>query len=262
MLDIHTHILPGLDDGPRTFEGSVAMAKAFMQTGVTGVVATPHFIWGSAGVEKEKVLVATAALNEYLQEQGVYLKVYPGMEIELCYEIPALLKEGKVLTINGNGKYILIELPFLSLPPFTTEVFYELRLLGVTPVLAHPERNVQLAEDIGLIYEMIRRGVLMQVNGGSLLGYFGGKVRRVAAGMLERNLVHVVGGDAHAPEGERGPTLHLVDSLLQKLVGEEMANQLTKDNPQTIITGAELSYPEPKPPKERRLGFLHKIFSR
>ncbi|MEL7564778.1 MAG: CpsB/CapC family capsule biosynthesis tyrosine phosphatase [Dehalobacterium sp.] len=262
MIDIHAHILCCGDDGAACVEETIQMAEEFSRTGVSCVVATPHFIHGSLEIEPEKIIGLTEEYNQLLKSKNINLTIVPGMEIEMCHEIPGLLKAGKLLTLNQQGRYMLVELPFHSVPPFTQQVFYELKLLGITPILAHPERNRELCEHPEPIWEMVQRGVLMQINGGSLLGYFGSRVKRRAVSLIESNVVHLIAGDAHQADGERGPCLHLVRPVLKKIVGEEKTQVLLNDNPRRVLEGEKVISFEPKKPKTGFAGFLNRILGK
>jgi len=258
MIDIHAHILSCGDDGAASESETVSMGEEFSKTGVNCVVATPHFIRGSLEIPPEKIIALTHRYNQLLKSENSNLTLVPGMEVEICHEIPELLKAGKLLTINHGGKYLLVELPFHCLPSFTRQVFYELMLQGVTPILAHPERNRELLAHPELIGEMVQQGVLIQINGGSLLGYFGNHVRKRAVTLLECNLVHFIAGDAHEAHGERGPCLHLVEPVLVRLVGEEKAKVLLTDNPRAVLEGRGIIKWEPKKPKTGLARFFHR----
>lgn len=262
MLDIHGHILPQIDDGAENLEHALEMARVYEKTGVATVVATPHYIRGCYEVEKDTVLEATNHLNENIRKHNLSIQVIPGMEIEICPEIPELIKEGKILTINNNGKYLLIEPPFYTLPSYTNQIFYELNLMGITPILAHPERNQVLGNNLKMIYEMVERGVLIQVNAGSLLGYFGKEVKETVVTMLKSNLVHVIAGDAHRWDGERGPCMHLVKPILEKLVGVEKTNLVMQQHSLHIINSEHFSYEKPTIPQKGLKSFIAKAFAK
>lgn len=262
MIDIHSHVLFCGDDGSGSREETIEIAREFCRTGVSCVVATPHFIRGSLEIDPEKIITLTKEYNQLFKAEEIKLTLVPGMEIEMCHEIPSLFRSGKLLTLNHPGKYMLIELPFYSIPPFTQEVFYELRLLGITPILAHPERNRELCEHPEPIWEMVEKGVLMQLNGGSLLGYFGSRVKKRAFALLEANLVHLIAGDAHQADGERGPCLHLVKPILEKTVGTEKAQVLLYDNPNRVLAGEKVLTWEPKKPKSGLVSLLNKILGK
>ncbi|NMA15249.1 MAG: capsular biosynthesis protein [Clostridia bacterium] len=240
MIDIHTHILPRVDDGAEDWPEALEMAQKHQGEGTGTVVATPHFIRGSAEIEKDEVLKSVREINRVLKEQEIDLQVLPGMEVEICPELVRLVKEKKVLTINDGGKYLLVELPFFSMPPFTAQVFYELMLFGVTPILAHPERNQIICQDTDQIHRLIDRGVKIQVNAGSFLGHFGGKVKKTALFFLRNGLIHLIGTDAHRAEGERGPCLQLARTVVEKTVGKTPAQHLFEKNPLAVIEGRGL----------------------
>lgn len=262
MIDIHAHILCCGDDGAACAEETIQIAEEFYRTGVACVAATPHFIRGSCEIEPEKIIALTEEYNHLLKTRKINLTIVPGMEIEMCHEIPGLYKAGKLLTLNHQGRYMLVELPFHSVPPFTQQIFYELKLLGITPILAHPERNRELCEHPEPIWEMVHKGVLMQINGGSLLGYFGSRVRKRAVSLIECNLVHLVAGDAHQADGERGPCLHLVRPILERLVGPEKAQVLLNHNPRRVLDGERVMHWEPQKPKNGFVGFLNRILGK
>lgn len=262
MIDIHAHIIPCGDDGSASREETLEMARAFSRSGVERVAATPHFIRGSCEIEPEKIISLTAAYNRLLEADNIPLTIVPGMEVEMCHEIPALLKAGKLLTLNHQEKYLLVELPFHSLPAFTQQIFYELKLMGITPVLAHPERNQELCAHPEPIGEMVHKGVLVQVNGGSLLGHFGNQVRKRAISLLENNLVHLIAGDAHQAEGERGPCLHLARPLLDKLVGKDKSDVLLHHNPRAVLEGESVIPWEPKQGRTGLAGLFNRILGK
>ncbi len=258
MIDIHAHILYCGDDGAASSEETLKMGEEFAKTGVTHVFATPHFIRGTLEIAPERIIALTEEYNCLLKSQNINLTILPGMEVEICHEIPGLYKEGKLLTLNNMGKHLLIELPFHFLPPFTDQVLYELKLLGITPILAHPERNHVLCHNPEPLWEMVHKGVLVQVNGGSLLGFFGSRVKKRALSLIKSNLVHFIAGDAHRAYGERGPCLHLVHPILIKAVGEEKAEVLLKYNPKAILEGKNVLKWEPKQPKTGLARFFHR----
>jgi len=260
MFDLHTHILPGVDDGPQNIEDTLKLAEEFAASGVKTAVATPHFIRGSSEVDKKRILALVLEVNDILKERKINLTLLPGMEIEICHEILDLWKEGRLLTLNDNGRYLLVELPFNTVPPFTEQLFYELQLAGIIPVLAHPERNAVLGENIKMVYDLASRGTLIQINSGSILGYFGNRVKNTAVALLKNNLVHVVASDAHGAHGERGPGMHLARPVLEKIIGPKWTQVLLQEHSRAIIEGKDLIRREPIMPVKS--GFWSKLFSR
>lgn len=199
MIDIHAHILPGLDDGPETPEDSLEMAWAFVKAGYTTVVATPHVIPGVYDHTRAAILHSVRRFQERLQAAGIPLRVLPGAEYHLSDRLLPLLRAGDLLTLNDTGKYLLVELPFYQIPEYVSRFLFELLLAGVTPIIAHPERNDFLARDPAALAEMRARGILAQVTAGALTGLFGSAAKRVAAAFVREGTAQFIATDAHGP---------------------------------------------------------------
>jgi len=197
MLDIHCHILPGIDDGPQTWEQSLEMAYIASEDGIRKIVATPHFIKGSYEPPVQEVLFLTEEFNQRIKKVGLNLEILPGMEVYLELELPAMIKSGEVLTINNEKKYILVEFPPDSIPPHSERILYELQLQGIMPILAHAERNQIIREDPKRLIPFVEKGLLTQVNTSSLQGHFGPKCQEVAKLLLKHKMAHFLATDAH-----------------------------------------------------------------
>lgn len=202
MIDFHCHILPGIDDGAKDWAESLATARYLSQQGVTAIVATPHYMDGFFTPTAQEVLSLAHELQQRIDQAGISVRIYPGSEAQLNPNLPELVQQGKVLTINNQGKYLLVELPFYEVPRYTEDTLFRLRLAGVTPILAHPERNEELARDIDQVAKLVETGCLVQLNLGSLHGMFGSAAEKAAKQLLKRGLVHVVGSDMHGMERE------------------------------------------------------------
>lgn len=260
MIDLHAHILPGIDDGACSMAESLRMAAAYLSGGTDTVVATPHFIQGGFEPEPAAIIAGVAALKQNLAAQGSGLVLLPGMEVEMCFEVPELLRQGKLLTINAGGKYLLLELPFTSIPPCTRQVIYQLGLMGITTLLAHPERNREISRRPVLVDELVQAGALTQINGGSFLGHFGPEVKRAAYELLHKGHVHLVAGDAHQAAGGRGPCQDLVKPLLIENVGQLDADLLLCQNPGAVINGGQVSRLAARQGRKRMAGFFGRLF--
>lgn len=246
-IDIHAHILPGLDDGPETPEESLEMASAFVKAGYTTVVATPHVIPGVYDHARTTILQSVRRFQEQLQAARIPLTVLPGAEYHVSDRLLPLLRAGELLTLNDTGKYLLVELPFYQIPEYVSQVLFELLLAGVTPVIAHPERNDYLVRHPGALAEMVRKGVLAQVTAASLTGLFGGEARRVAARFLQDGTAHFVATDAHGADRrlEAGPQAARLFPA--------QSTALFYDHPAAVLRGAALPCPAcQKPPEHRR----------
>lgn len=260
MIDLHIHILPGLDDGSRNAEESLEMARRAVDGGVKAVVATPHVMSGVYNNSRDKILAAVQALRGLLQTNDIPLEVYPGAEYMLDPGIPYLLKEGRALTLYDGGKYLLVEFPAGDIPIYANQTLFEIALQGVIPVIAHPERNSRFMENPDLLRTFIDRGALCQCTAGSLTGLFGSRVRQVAIDYLLDGCYHFIGSDAHGTGG-RSPDL----AGACRVAGEYSAGLgqlLTADNPERLLKGQPPIRPPvlEKPVKEGKLGFLSRLW--
>lgn len=197
--DWHCHILPGVDDGPKSYHESLAMAHAAAQLGFTKIVATPHFEEGVCENYREIILTEVDFLNDAIRNARIPVTVYPGSEIMLSPTIPDLLKKGRLMTVMDKGTHVLIELPLTQCPLWADHVLAEIRALGLVPVLAHPERYGWVDEN--RVVTLHRQGVLFQFNFSSLMGKYGNKVMILAKLLRERVYVDFWGSDAHSERG-------------------------------------------------------------
>jgi len=258
MVDIHCHILPGVDDGARNMEESLRMLSKAAVAGVETVVATPHLIAGTYGIEFLNREQMTADLQKAADESGINIQIKPGVEYYLSsgmLEDTAKLKE---LTLNNNGKYILVELPMQMIPIYAKDVFFNLNMQGITPVLAHPERNIAICRDPNILFDFVMNGVVVQLNAGSILGCFGRYIKKTARIMLTHRLVHVVASDMHSDDsitqGHAAPAV-------EELIGSEEASLMFTENPGRILAGEAFHKESPQRFEDDRRG-LKRIFSR
>ncbi|MCL5934896.1 MAG: hypothetical protein M1543_00070, partial [Firmicutes bacterium] len=198
MIDLHSHILPAMDDGPADMENSLDMARAASADGTESLVAVPHFIKGAYENEREDILRAVNELNGELERSGVIINVHPGAEYMLDPDLPRWIKDGRALTINDGGKYILVEFPAAGIPPNSERTLYEIAMQGVIPIIAHPERNADLINLPDLLFPFLERGAVSQVTAGSLTGLFGRQAWQVGWYYLKKGMCHVIGSDAHS----------------------------------------------------------------
>ncbi|MEW5921584.1 MAG: CpsB/CapC family capsule biosynthesis tyrosine phosphatase [Bacillota bacterium] len=239
MIDTHCHILPGLDDGALDEEHSLEMARAAVSDGITGIVATPHDIPGLYSFDVDKVNEKLAILNNRLEKEGIKLLLYPGSEVALAPELEHRHANNGLLTIAGKGRHLLVELPTEEIPPYAGDVFYKLQLRGLTPVIAHPERNLAVLQQPAWVQEMMERGMLIQLSAPSITGLFGKKVQYLAGELARRGWVHLVASDAHSA-GKRGPRLHMARKTLGGFLTAEALSWLFDTNPQLIVDGREV----------------------
>ena len=196
MIDIHSHIIPGIDDGSKDMEMTLEMLKNAEKEGIKEIVATPHYLleYGEAKIEEVKEHVNK--INTILEKEKIDLKVYSGQEVYFTEKIIEDYIEGNIGTIN-DSRYMLIEFPMQRFDENTFEIIYELQVRGIVPIIAHPERYKFFIENPSFINNFINEGYLFQVNTGSIEGKFGERVKKTANIFLENNIYSFIGSDAH-----------------------------------------------------------------
>ena len=239
MIDFHNHILPGIDDGAKNIEVSIKMLREAHSQGITDIINTVHYQhpkMEGKEVDFKSIEKATIELQSYLDSNNIDVKIHIGAEV---FFKPGLLEIKKdKLAVFGHGKYMLIEfLPF-HLPPHFDDEFYKLKLAGTTPIIAHPERNRMIQLDIDILVKLIHSGCLVQLDGGSLLGHFGSTCQHVAKLLLDRNMVHFIGSDAHNDK-KRNFCLPQASEIARKIVGDSV-EILVNDNPRKVISGEDI----------------------
>lgn len=245
MYDLHCHILPGIDDGPQSMAETLEMCGRAVQDGIHSIVATPHTLSSVFHSSFKKVMDLTVVVQEELAAAGIPLTVYPGAEIHVCPDLLEQIENGDAGTINNNGSYVLVEFPVNYVPPRFKEEIFRLKLKGITPIIAHPERNSAIAADIAKLYELVLAGALCQVTAFSITGEFGEGIRQCAEQLLRAGLVHVIASDAHAAF-DRVPVLsEAVDAAAEILKNYEEATGMVTRIPAAIIAGRILDLPAP-----------------
>jgi protein-tyrosine phosphatase len=238
LIDIHSHVLYGVDDGARTLEDSVAMVRMAAQAGTTDLVATPH---ANSTFRYEPGLISER-LAEIAAAAGNLLRLHSGCDFHLSYDnIRDALANPQKYTINGKN-YLLVEFSELLIFNNTHEIFARLREAGMVPVVTHPERNALLRQRTDQIAKWVEAGARVQVTAQSLLGYFGNKAREFSETLLERRLVHFVASDGHDCE-RRPPKLDEAYVWLKQRYSEPVAEALCISNPRATLTGEELDQP-------------------
>ena len=235
MIDLHTHILPGVDDGAPDLETSVLMAAVAAESGVTHLVATPHSNQRGAfeNYASQALQVRFDCLCAAVREAGIPLELSLGMEIFGTGDVPKLLREGRLLTING-GRYLLIEFGFHEDPLRIERLLDQLLAAGYWPVVAHPERYYGLQRMPNYLYDWVNRGVVLQVNKGSFFGSFGKPAAKTAHWCLRTGCFHLVGSDAHSPY-RRTTRMDDVYEFLADRTSAAVADFLLQDNPARIL---------------------------
>ncbi|UOE93877.1 CpsB/CapC family capsule biosynthesis tyrosine phosphatase [Alkalihalobacillus sp. LMS39] len=197
MIDIHCHILPGLDDGPKTEDESIMMVKKAAEEGITTIIATPHHHHPSFENPGDRVLDAVEKLNKRIKAEQININILPGQEVRITGGMAEDIDSGEVITLANGGTYLFIEFPSNHVPRFASSLIYQLQVKGIIPIIVHPERNKELMEKPELLYEFVKNGVLTQVTSSSITGHFGKKIKQFSEQIIEANLTHFVASDAH-----------------------------------------------------------------
>ncbi|TSI11337.1 tyrosine-protein phosphatase [Lysinibacillus sp. BW-2-10] len=249
MVDIHSHILWNVDDGPTTLNETLGMLEQAVKEGVKEIVATPHFQHPLYSVHKSDVQARMELLQIELDQNHIPLTIFPGHEVRLSHQIVSLYKEQQIHSL-ANSKYILIELPSNTVPLYTTMVIHQICGEGLVPIIAHPEKNKAIFEKPALLENLIRHRALAQITAGSIAGHYGRSIQKFSLELIEANFIHVYGSDAHNLKNrpflfEKG--LHILE---KKKLFEHAAQFLA--NNESIISNHPITALEPQSIKKRK----------
>jgi protein-tyrosine phosphatase len=275
MIDLHAHILSGLDDGAKTIEESIRMCWRSYDDGIRTVVATPHILPGIYPNNRSIILAKVRELNDAIAKSGLRnaefgmqtihsnpenacsnhselgthhselpLVILPGADVHFSLDMLQLCENGEIVTVNDKGQYLMVEFDFQGIPYHAEDVLFRLMTMGIIPIITHPERNFEIGQRPQRYGEMIRRGCLGQVTAMSLTGGFGAGVKRIAEKLLKNRLVHIIASDTHSVT-ERPPILSLAVREAGKMVGKEEAQKMVTEYPQAILEGKKPNVPEP-----------------
>jgi protein-tyrosine phosphatase len=196
MIDIHSHILPGIDDGAKSLDIALDMLKKAADARTTAIIATPHYYRGRYEVPYNEVLGYVDTLTTVMRSSGIDLEIYPGQEILLDRHTVQLFRKGIVRGLN-DSRYVLVELPPDHYQDTFVDFMYELRILGAVPILAHPERYTYIQDDITILNDFISEGCLFQINAGSLTGSQGKELEKTAKKLVQNGVCNFIASDAH-----------------------------------------------------------------
>jgi protein-tyrosine phosphatase len=234
MIDLHSHILPGLDDGADSLEISMEMARAYVDQGVKYVACTPHILPGLYNNRGEQIRQATKELQQHLSAAGIPLHLVSGADNYIVPDFVSQLRDGHLLTL-ADTRYVLIEPPHQLAPIHLERLFFDILAAEYVPILTHPERLGWIESDYRRIQVLAARGVWIQITSGSLLGRFGKRARYWGERMLSEGLVHILATDAH-DTSRRPPDLLKGRLAAEKCVGAQIAQALVETHPMTVLS--------------------------
>ncbi len=257
MIDIHSHILPGIDDGSKSMEETVELLTIAQDAGTKIIVASPHSD-SEYTYDPEKVDELIAEAQSLI---GDGIKIVRGCDFHLMFSnVNAAMENPKLYTIN-RGPYVLMELSDMMIFPNTTDIWRQLESHGIRIILTHPERNQILQTRFEQIEKWVAEGFYMQLTGQSLLGLFGSKAHKLAVRMLDKGLAHFVASDGHDPVG-RPPRLDLAFKWVEERYDRDLAEMLFIDNPRAAVDGGFVYSYTPDSEREESRGFLRRLFGR
>ncbi|MBY7144612.1 tyrosine protein phosphatase [Virgibacillus sp. NKC19-3] len=196
MIDIHSHILPGVDDGAKTESDSIAMAKAAMDDGIDTIIATPHHRNGQFENDRQMIQTNVSILNDLFAKEDIPLTVLAGQEVRMNGDMIEDIRNGELLALNDT-KYLFVEFPSDHVPRYANQLLFDIQVEGFIPVIVHPERNRELLEHPSRLYDFVRKGALTQVTAGSVVGKFGKSIQKYSDQLIEANQTHFIASDAH-----------------------------------------------------------------
>lgn len=237
LIDLHAHILPGLDDGAKTFNEAIEIVQKEASEGVKKIVTLCHYEPLDNQPSKNEIYEVFLRLRKYLEEYSIPIEIFPASEAYFESNIVNNFKNGKLLTIADRRKHFFLELPLRTFPQIIYKVIFECKTIGLTPIIPHPERHPELMNNLEKIADLIERGALIQISADSLLGFFGRKIKKTAREIILSGQAHVLASDIHRKLWN--PSLALAYEEARALIGNE-AEKLVKNNPQKIIEGQGL----------------------
>jgi protein-tyrosine phosphatase len=251
VIDLHCHILPGLDDGAATIDESIVLARAFQEVGIDVAVATPH-IREDHPFDPAEIGPRARGLEEALAAEGIELRVVAGAEVAIS-RVRDLSEEILPTLCLGDGPYMLVESPYTHATNVLEETLFDLQVRGFNPVLAHPERAPSFQQDPDRLVQLVERGVLCSVTAASMVGTFGRTVREFTALLFTRGLVHDVASDAHDPTRRPIDLLAGFQALDRELPGlADQCEWYTVTAPHAILAGLSPPPPPEAPPERKR----------
>lgn len=203
MVDLHCHLLPGIDDGSKSMEISLRMAREATENGVTHALLTPHHMNGHYINHKQDVIRRTKEFQEQINSHNIPLTVFPGQEVRINGQLLEALDKDDILFADTAGKYMMLEFPDDDVPHYTNQMIFDLQRRGITPVIVHPERNTKIMAEPNLLYQLLEKGCLSQITASSYVGTFGKKVENFSCQLIEAGQGYVFASDAHDLPGRK-----------------------------------------------------------
>ena len=250
MIDVHTHILPGIDDGSKDIEETFKILREACEAGFSDVFATSHYIEGEYEFNKTDREYIIEAIMEKVAEEGLDITIHNGAEGYISNELPILIREEVVPTL-GESRYVLFELPLRAKVMYTNEVINKLIQMKLIPIIAHPERYELIQDEPSIAIEWVEQGALLQSNYASIIGRYGIKAKETLLKLLDANAVHFLGTDNHKSNSIY-TRMEEIKKEFRRKIGRDKFYELSETNPRCILNNEEFEIEEPKKIKRRR----------
>lgn len=254
MVDLHCHLLPGIDDGSKSMEISLRLAREATENGVTHALLTPHHMNGRYVNHKQDVIQRTKEFQKQINAHNIPLTVFPGQEVRINGQLLEALDKDDILFADTAGKYMMLEFPDDDVPHYTNQMIFDLQQRGIIPVIVHPERNTKIMADPDLIYQLLQKGCLSQITASSYVGTFGKKVEKFSYQLIEAGQGYVFASDAHDLPGRRYEMRQAFEKM-QREFGQELVDQYLQ-NACSIINGKNIQINEIRMLKKKKMFWL------
>ncbi|MGM0877136.1 MAG: tyrosine-protein phosphatase [Bacillota bacterium] len=249
MIDIHCHIISGVDDGAKSLEDSINMVKHAVNEGITKIIATPHHKNGKYDNVALDIKNRVDELNRSIKEQNLAIDILPGQEPRIYGDILKDYENGEILTLN-QSRYMFVELPSNHVPRYTRKLLFDIQLAGLLPIIVHPERNQEIIENPNILYKLVEQGAATQVTGSSVTGHFGKKIKKFSHQLIESNQAHFIASDAHNLTS-RTFRLREAYHVIEKELGVDFV-YLFQENAEQVVEGNTIYKEVPQEIKRKK----------
>lgn len=250
MIDLHCHLLPGVDDGSKSMDISLKLANDAVRDGIDYALLTPHHMNGVYLNHKKTVIQQTQEFQVELDRHKIPLKVFPGQEVRINGDLLTALDQDDILFADEGGQYLMLEFPDDDIPNYTSNMIYELMQRGIIPVIVHPERNTKIMKQPDILYDLLNEGCLSQITASSYVGIFGHKVQKFSKQLIQAGQVYIFASDAHNLPN-RKYEMRKAFHKLRREFGEDLTNEL-EENAKSIINGDFVLPHELQPIKSKK----------
>ncbi|KRL27198.1 tyrosine-phosphatase protein [Limosilactobacillus frumenti DSM 13145] len=254
MVDLHCHLLPGIDDGSKNMGISLQLAREAVENGITHALLTPHHMNGRFVNHKQDVIQLTDQFRQQLASHNIPLTVFPGQEVRINGGLIEALDKDDILFADEGNRYLMLEFPDDDVPHYASQMIFELQQRGITPVIVHPERNTKIIAHPELLYELLQKGCLSQITASSYVGTFGKKVANFSQRLIANGQGYVFASDAHDLPGRKYEMRQAFGKMSQEF-GRSLAEQYA-DNARSIINGEDVLSNDIRPLKKKKKFWL------